>query len=463
MAGPGIPLNLDFYRPPSRPSTPLTARGASGGYAAPILTMPPPSAPAPSAPQMISTPMGSIPAQGPYARSAPSNVEPAFEFTVPSLPPRLANFGRKISQMSTDFIAEFDDAPPTRKSLEAQAQAKRAPSLGDAVPGMGDEPVMCPFCEKPLPPALLAGHAHGHAPGSKAANASVAMKTTSSLAGPGLKRSNTTTAVQTRGSLRSEGARKAGLLDALPVEETLAPRSTSVPAGKSVEKVRTGSGLTISAEEMRREEAEADGTNISSAKVVLSEDDLRRWSLVAGIEPPKPVNVQTQVASAASGGQVVPKLDPPPASGRPSASRASSSSSKFGFFGRKANPKKDLIVDDDSDDEGGPASGYSRLLAGGSDTESDGDDDGDRRARSPSRKPEPDDKAGALHDEPGHMTPEEGTNAGAIESTPTRATAVPETPAESSPEDLKNVLREVLAKLNEMVCPEAEVATDIPD
>lgn len=372
--------------------------------------------------------------------------------------------------MSTDFMAEFEEGPATGTA------PKRTVSVDTVdVPGMGDEPVMCPFCDKPLPPVLFSTHSLSHGQSaSRGQKPGGAGPSGSSLAGPGLKRSNTTTGatgLNTRGAIRNAAGRRDRSMDPPPVAAKTSPAARAmtpvevVPEEEAIPKITT--------EEMRREEAEAGGTNIEAAKVAISEEDIARWSKIAGLEVPKPA-----ASKAGSGGSDTakaleqakeqdmprvgsfPRLDPPPgASGRPVSSRASGSSSRFGFFGRKNQSSAKKADEDDSDEDGGQAGGYSRLLAGGSDTEDDEEDVGgvDGKRKSGTGKKDEEDRTETLHDEPGRMSMEqERPEPSASTSDSKDVDTVPvvvEPPQETSPDELKDVLREVLVKLNEMVRP----------
>ncbi|WVN90275.1 uncharacterized protein L203_105511 [Cryptococcus depauperatus CBS 7841] len=103
-----------------------------------------------------------------YSASSPQSPSSVQQLELPSFPPRLKAIGRQLSQISNDFLS------PQVSDGEAEAGNKRARDAGRRVEkefqavqvlGMGDEPVLCPFCNKPLPPALFE-HNHGE-PSSK--------------------------------------------------------------------------------------------------------------------------------------------------------------------------------------------------------------------------------------------------------------------------------------------------------
>lgn len=391
MAAP-IPTNIynasqsrPASRPPSRPGTPnhgiqnphtiqLTAAALMGGGAptnAPTSTSASTSAP------------NSLP--GPRQ---PKQLDNEFNFAVPSLPPRLANFGRKISQMGSDFINELD-APYVEPKVQPSKVAGR-----DEVPGMGDEPVMCPFCEKPLPPALFASHSHTKVP----------------VRPGGLKRSNTTTGV------------KPAPTRSYPTQATPLPiaRTSSGKLMDSLPLLASHSAST--SETLLASVTAGESSNIEAAKLVISEEDLDRWSRIAGIQLPP------EIAPTPPLEPVIPKIEPP--RGRSPADRTTSrSSSRFNFF----NSEKPLEEGDESDEDVGGATGYSRLQAGGSDTEDE-------------------DKEEILHDEPKSMDMDDSTvrKKTAADDVPSISKEEEAEPA-VSPEELQKVIKEVLHKMAEMV------------
>ena len=84
---------------------------------------------------------------------APSMSTPTFEaseFSFPTLavPPRLAKIGRSLSQMSESFrLPDLADEPSSSKR----------PSLEETRAALtkGEEPLLCPYCNKALPPTLV--------------------------------------------------------------------------------------------------------------------------------------------------------------------------------------------------------------------------------------------------------------------------------------------------------------------
>ena len=389
-------MSMAYYgggsRPPSKPTTPSHST-----------TSLPTTAALASGSSLPSSTPGSHPYnQGRNVSNPRSASTDEFNFNVPSLPPRLANFGRKISQMGNDFLSEFEDPGP-RRSIEAP---KPIPSpTPEDVPGMGDEPVMCPFCEKPLPPMLFASHNHTVAPKT--------VKAASVDSRPGtLKRSNTTTGVKPRIGMRESSfaapLREERLLEALPVNPSRAPSPS------------------INADALRAEVTAADKANAYAAGMVVSHADLRRWAAMAGLGTPTPSR------SASETEKTIPRIAPPPSgitTSRPQSSRGSSTSSvQFGFAKKatESKAKKEVAEDDDSDDAG-QGQGYSMLTGAGSDTDEE-------------------EKMEVLHDEP-----EESSDAdGPMKQPEVARPETPETP-EVTPQELKSTLQEVLAKLGEMV------------
>lgn len=307
--------------------------------------------------------------------------------------------------MGNDFLSEFDD-PGLRKPNEAPKPIP-SPKPVEDVPGMGDEPVMCPFCDKPLPPMLFANHVHTPTPKVAAAGP-----------GPGtLKRSNTTTGMKPRTVMRERSVatplKEDRLMEALSVKAAIPEASSSV-----------------NAEALRAEVMAADKANAYAAGMVIPHADLRRWAAMAGLNPP-PTPAATPTGSISSEtDKPIPKLQPPPSgitASRPQ-SRASSTSSAptGGFFSRKDVKKSRKAQGDDDSSEGeAQGGGYAMLTGAGSDTDDD-------------------DKEEILHDEPEEQSDMEG---------PSRQADTPAPAPEPTPEELRNVLQEVLAKLGEMVCP----------
>lgn len=405
-----------------------------------------------------------------------------FDFSVPTFRPSLANFGRKISQMRDEFMADFEadyngvgPSPPaaagssasstgTRRSLDTNrpsSSASKSFAPVEEVPGMGEEPVMCPFCEKPLPPALFTSHSHANDKPKRGTGA-VGLQRSATVTGSNLRpiptRSVTagtpaaTSASQaSKATPSASSAPQAKLLDPLPVDS---PQQSDQPV------------VTISAdaakatpEALGAELDAADKANSAAATSTISEQDLKRWYEKAGLAAPA-VKVPEPV---------IPKL-PPPGSSAPSgiaqskpnadtdmkrpAPERTASGSRFGFF--KKGSTKDVKEDDsESDDDAGQA-GYSKLLGAGSDTE---DEDESAQGRKGGRQKGEEESVSAgedgqevIHDEPADTAPaalEE--EAQGVKEDSAQESKPQETETAVSPDDLKAVLREVLDKLGQVV------------
>ena len=248
--------------------------------------------------------------------SSPSvyRADQSYEFSVPSVPPRLAKIGRRISQMGENFL------PP-----EPTVPSRRGSHVPD-VPGMGDEPVMCPFCNKPLPPALFVGHHHPPPRRIATPRASIAESRKES--------------VQESSPLPAQQK----LLDALPV----------------------ASPVVASSESLVQNVTAAELADTEALKAIIDPADLKRWLLAAGLETEAPDNIQSE--------KLAPTLPGPTSQGR-----SMSSSSRFGFFGRGS---KNMPGDNDSDDDGG-GPGYTRLIAPGSPSDDDDTNDKSHRLHEP--------------------------------------------------------------------------------
>jgi hypothetical protein len=164
----------------------------------------------------------------------------------------------------------------------------------------------------------------------------------------------------------------------------------------------------------------ADEVDNAASKVEISTEDLRRWATIAGIEldlPKAPEkDIEPEMTGRKEESKPFPKLAPPPED-----KVSSRSSSRFGFFKGKSS-KGDEDDESDDDDMAGPG-GYARLDA----------------PASPER----------IEKELG--TPERRGREGGTESTPVlEEKAVKPQPA--SEEELRVALKEVLEKVNTMVC-----------
>jgi hypothetical protein len=277
------------------------------------------------------------------SRSQTSPSPSEFEFSLPSVSsvrPGLAKIGRRISEMSDNFL--YEDVVPEPMGRSMSYSRKGIPRIQEekAVPFMGDEPVFCPFCEKPLPPGLLSSHGH-HEEEARLTRAPSPMLTRppspmSSLAPNSAEMTKATSAPAT-------STQPKPLLTPLPVTQppspaVFEPRMTSDELGKPVKA--------------------ADEVDNAASKVGIDTEDLRRWAKIAGIEldlPPPPSSVEVTKSEPTVEAKPFPKLAPPPEdSSRPSSKR----SSKFGFFSGKS---KDGDEDEDSDDDMAGAGGYARL------------------------------------------------------------------------------------------------------
>ena len=236
--------------------------------------------------------------------------------------------------MSDNFLYESDVVPEPGISRSASRMGiQRIPEEKEVVPFMGDEPVFCPFCEKPLPPGLLPSHSH------PVSEVETFRKSTPSM----IKKESIE---MTKATSAPEASKS--LMTALPVTAQPAakaePRTTSVELAKPVRA--------------------ADEVDIAASKVPIDTEDLRKWAKVAGIEldlpPPKP-KVETEAEKSVkteskAESKPFPKLAPPPEDQSRGSSR---NSSRFGFFG-KGKPAEE---DDESDDDMAGAGGYARLDA----------------------------------------------------------------------------------------------------
>jgi hypothetical protein len=331
---------------------------------------------------------------GQAARPIPSRSQTnpqEFEFSLPSVRPGLAKIGRRLTEMSDNFLYESDVTPEPGLSRSASKMGtQRRPEEKEVVvPFMGDEPVFCPFCEKPLPPNLFSSHSHAEGQEEKE---TFKKSIPSTIKKESIEMTKATSAPETSQSLMT-----ALPVTAQPVAKA-EPRTTSIELAKPVRA--------------------ADEVDIAASKVPIDTEDLRKWASIAGIQldlpPPKPkaeesVKIESKVES-----KPFPKLAPPPED----QSRVSSrNSSRFGFFGKG----KAAEEDDESDDDMGGAGGYARLDAPAS--------------------PEREEK---------ELTPlEHKERREVVEESP--AEAEPEQLQPASEEDIRSILKDVLSKVNAMV------------
>ncbi|ORY29002.1 hypothetical protein BCR39DRAFT_183654 [Naematelia encephala] len=260
----------------------------------------------------------SAPVSPALSKSAPS---PDTSFEFPSIPPRLKSIGRQLSQMGENFLPPgADDSPNSRTSSVSRSRTV------EEVPGMGDEPVLCPFCSKPLPPAIFTSHNHRpvkHGRGNLAMSPANAQK------------------------------------ESLPAPKLLEPLSVAKPEKKEP--------TPLSTEGMQEMVQQGDEANMAAAKSILTSEEIEQWARRAGItlQPPKPAEPEKPIPALAP--------PPPPASklSNPLAARSDSKAGpKFGFF---SGSSTDAEGDSDSDGVGGGGAGYSRLTAPGSPTDDEGE------------------------------------------------------------------------------------------
>jgi hypothetical protein len=235
--------------------------------------------------------------------------------------------------MSDNFL--YDDAPPEPMSRSMSLSRKGIPRIQEEkpVPFMGDEPIFCPFCEKPLPPGLLSAHGHHEE------EARLSRTPSLGLAPSSMEMTKATSAPETSTSTSNLKP----LMNALPVTQPPSPaapepRMTSVELGKPVRV--------------------ADEVDNAASKVSIDTEDLRRWAKVAGIEldlPAPPSTLESVKLESKTETKPFPKLAPPPEDQGRGSSRPSS---KFGFFGGKS---KGGDEDEDSDDDMAGPGGYARL------------------------------------------------------------------------------------------------------
>ncbi|WWC58496.1 uncharacterized protein I303_101039 [Kwoniella dejecticola CBS 10117] len=304
-----------------------------------------------------------------------ANNDNPFDLASMTIPPRLKSIGRKISQMSNDFMPPDIEDPNNRSKANSPVLDKKQP-LGADVPGMGDEPIMCPFCNKPLPPSLLAAqtvsHKHDHSNTAQRPNnlrRASSMRVTSTPS-PKLTPSAPLSRVPSANT-PPQTHKPSPLLDPLPLQ---------TPGSKAVETEPPIPSAT--SETFAATVKEGDVANHDAAEKMITEEDIKRWSTLSGITlpattpgssapvPSAPESSATAAKSPAEEKKAFPLLPPPPPAASkltkpPPADRASSSS-KFGFFGGNKNKEKG---EDDSDDDDDMAQGYTQLTGPASDSE----------------------------------------------------------------------------------------------
>ncbi|WWD18016.1 hypothetical protein CI109_102463 [Kwoniella shandongensis] len=407
----------------------------------------------------------------PYSTQTSPNLSTAnnqaFDFPGVTIPPRLKNIGRKISQMSNDFLppGTGNNTPEEEDGKELAIQRKLSHEIPE-VPGMGDEPIMCPFCNKPLPPSLLAAqlasgkgeHAH-HTPASERSSrppTTAGTGSAASRAGTPSRGETSTSPAPTPGSSTSQAPPQRSLLSPLPV---------NTPPQAAV--------LTATSESLAGTVQEGDVANHTAAEGIVTDEDLKRWSTLSGIPIPSlPSAVAVADTRSSTPAPAVekafPLLPPPPAPAgklsKPPSSLSieshASSSKGFGFFG-KGSKENDLEEDEESDDGGHAAGGYSRLTGPASPS----DDEDEQAIVIKGKRPKVEIKTAAKQEE----EPKAQVAVSNEEAVP-EAAKDEDTPAASGAENteggekkeavvqgnggaddsVKKVLQEVLGRVNEM-------------
>ncbi|WWC86109.1 uncharacterized protein L201_000980 [Kwoniella dendrophila CBS 6074] len=384
----------------------------------------------------------------PIAETSTKENQNPFEFPNVAIPPRLKNIGRKISQMSNDFL---DEEPPKKVITSPNLEKKEI-----EVPGMGDEPVMCPFCNKPLPPSLFASqltsHKHDHGSNSNRPSnlrRASSMRATSSPS-PRMTPTHSLSRVPSASTPPLNPTRSQSLLDPLPVK---------TPENKVIEPALPSATAESFAETVK----EGDVANHDAAEKMITEEDLKRWSTLSGIALPSISATPTTAQATASTSIVapIPKSanekkafpllpPPPPAASKltkpPPSVRPSSSSSGFNFFGKASKPEEEEESDDDN-----VASGYTQLTGPASDSE-----DETPSNKGKSKKVEGGEKE--TTQEP--VKQEEKAQENTVDLTSPKPEIsdnskekTQETPAmstSSDPDEVKKVLQEVLERVNDL-------------
>ncbi|KAK8865801.1 hypothetical protein IAR55_000948 [Kwoniella newhampshirensis] len=301
---------------------------------------------------------------GPSSPNISTANNQSFDFPGVTIPPRLKNIGRKLSQMSNDFLppGTGNNTPEEEETKELAIQRKLSHEMAE-VPGMGDEPIMCPFCNKPLPPSLLASQLtsgtgeHAHRP-----PASEQPTRPSTAAGTGSGSSRAGTPSRGEASSSSPAPTPGSSSSQAPSKSLLSPLPVTTPQKPQV--------LTATSESLAGTVREGDVANHTAAEGIVTDEELKRWSTLSGIPipslPPTVANPGPIPAPALQ--KAFPLLPPPPAPAAklarpalpPSIDSHASSSKGFGFFG-KASKDGDIEEDEDSDAEGSATGGYSRL------------------------------------------------------------------------------------------------------
>lgn len=260
-----------------------------------------------------------------------------IDFGIPDVRPGLARIGRRLTEMSENFL--YDDV----KSPDSGTKRPSTTTMSTAVPFMGDEPVFCPFCDKPLPPALLLQH-------MTTAGQEVDQKANPRLAG-----------VESSSMAKTASAPD-GSTKQSPLPPGVKPNLHKQPSGIAASRPNS----PMSAAQLAANVKEADSVDSAAGKLLLDTDTLRKWSKIAGVEldlPSPPDSASTSTKKEDIQPQPLakpfPKLAPPPEDSSRSSSR---NSSKFSLFGKGKNKPEDE-EEDESDDDLGGAGGYARLDA----------------------------------------------------------------------------------------------------
>ncbi|GMK55676.1 hypothetical protein CspeluHIS016_0207320 [Cutaneotrichosporon spelunceum] len=195
-------------------------------------------------------------------------------------------------------------------------------------------------------------------------------------------------------------------------------------------------GTDMSTSVLKSSEGDADHADSLASKAAISDDDIRRWSSIAGVTiaaPPKPA----PVTQAAVNDVVTPvPLLPPPPSARAS---PKPTKSRFGFFSKpNAGAEED---DSDSDDI---VSGYAKL--GAPDSGDEGNDDYES------------DKEIVFKRRPRDEAQSEKADSRSETPVPAPPFALKET-ADMGDTELKSVLREVLSRVQALSQSHVELQT----
>lgn len=291
-------------------------------------------------------------ASRPTPSRSQSNVNQAesineIDFGIPDVRPGLAKIGRRLTEMSGNLL--YDEPRSSSESKRASTSSRTSLDLAAKVPFMGDEPVFCPFCNKPLPPALLLQHmSAAEDQPDKGGRDGIKPVANPRIAGVGESAGMAKTASAPEGSTK------------LAAGTAIKPELHKTPSGLSTSRPVSP---TTSAQ-LEKPLKEADGVDLAASKVAVDTETLRKWARIAGIQLDLP-GLQTEKQSSSHGpepqamsAKPFPKIAPPPEDQSRSSSR---NSSRFSLFGKAKS--KQFEDDEDSDDDMGGASGYARLDA----------------------------------------------------------------------------------------------------